>query len=113
MFGGHNTKGETKIFTIDSKKYKKMEIKWEDKNNPNILKNVADFAKIKVYLEDEEKEFVTEQDAIKYLETVLPKVGEQKVYIYGNMNFQPWQGKIYKKFNIKQIRLKKENDKDV
>ena len=112
MFGGHNANGENKVYTVDSEKYKKMVIPWEDRMNPNVLKGVADFAKLKVYLEDEEKEFVAEEDAIKYLKTVLPKVGEQKVYVYGNVNWQEYKGKIYKKFNLKQIRLKKQNDKE-
>lgn len=112
MFGGHNLKGETKIYTIDSKKYKKMEIKWEDRMNPNKIAEVADFVRIRVSLEEEEKEFIAEEDAIKYLKTVLPKVGDQKVYIYGNWNWQEYKGNIYKKFNMKQIRLKKQGDKD-
>ncbi len=111
MFGGHSTTSENKVYTIDSK-YKKMTVPWEDRMNPNILKEVPDFAQLKVYLENEEMQFIAEEDAIKYLKSVLPLVGEQKIYVYGNINWQEYKGKIYKKFNVKQIRLKKQNDKE-
>ncbi|KRL08028.1 hypothetical protein [Liquorilactobacillus hordei] len=86
-----------------------MDIKWEHRDNEEILKQVADNSFIFVSLEHkedgklDEKKFLSELDAIAYLKTNL-KDGEE-VFVSGDIEYSRYNGKIQRRLNIKRIRL--------
>ena len=87
----------------------KLEISWADRNKEEILGLVADFKKIKVNF-DSEQEFISEFDAVEYLESVIPMIEKDKlIYVSGNIKYEPYNGKFTPKFTISRIGYAKED----
>lgn len=103
-----------KIFTMSSDN-EKLEVEWENRNDPDTAKNIASYKKHFIQLEDEVKEFITEFDTIEYLENILKKI-DKPVKIVGTVEKEPYVNKsgnkiIKNKYVVQNIYLARENEK--
>lgn len=101
------------VVYVRNKEDQPIQLKWDMRNNEDVLKNVkpADFIVIRI----EEgadgkliaKKFVSEVDAIDYLADHL--TDGTKVHIGGDVEYQRYNGEIQRSFNITRITLAKED----
>ena len=86
-------------------KFPKMQIKWLERNKPEIVEQVASFSKYKIELKDEKFEYLAGIDFVNKLIQIL----QNKVYentrflIEGDVEFNEWNGKVYKKLVPKSV----------
>ena len=83
----------------------KIEVKWENRFDKNIIKNVANYRKYVVDLGEElggRTEFIAAYDFAQYLKEVLPKY-TGKVTVTGQMQKQWYKDKYYDKFQLQNI----------
>lgn len=84
---------------------KPLEIAWEDRLDPDCIKEVAYYRKHYINLGEEfggAKEFITEYDAIQFLSEWLPKY-HGKVRVTGEWKKKPYNGKINDDFTIQNV----------
>lgn len=92
------------IKTYDTDNHK-IEIDWEDRLNPDIIKTVANYRKYVVNLGDDfggRCEFITRYDLLKYLEDALPTY-KGKVLVVGDYSRSYYKGKYYDKFRVQSV----------
>lgn len=83
----------------------KIEIPWEDRLDPEVIKMVASYRKFVVNLGEEyggKKEFLTEYDMITYLAEVLPKY-QGVVQVTGVWKKDPYNGNIRDRYIIQNV----------
>ena len=83
----------------------KIEIDWEDRLDPDIIKTVANYRKYVVNLGDDfggRCEFITRYDLLKYLEDALPTY-KGKVLVVGDYSRSYSKGKYYDKFRVQSV----------
>ena len=81
----------------------KVEIDWEDRNDPDIIKSIAGFKKHVVKIGDERKEFISDYDFVKYLANNADSLKETKVTVTGQTSVNVYNGKISQRFVIQNI----------
>ena len=108
MMGGYSKrKPVVHVFNKDTNQH--MELDWDLRDNEDALKNVAEFSFINVALERDEKgklirkRFLSELDAINYMNEHLHD--GQEIYVSGNVEYQRYDGKISRSFNVTNIGL--------
>ena len=108
MMGGYSKKKPV-IYVFNKDTNANMEIDWDLRDNEEVLKNVADFSYINVALEKDDKgklirkQFLSELDAIDYMSKHLNDGDD--IYVSGNIEYQRYNGKISRSFNITSIGL--------
>lgn len=83
-----------------------IDVKWQDRFNEDIVKNIPRYKKIIVDLGEEfdgTHEFITELDAIEYLATNLPSY-EGKIEVRGIWKKDVYKGKINDTYEISSVR---------
>lgn len=103
------TKNKT-IRTMDNDN-KQIEIAWEDRLDPDVIKSVASYRKWTIDLDGEQKSFITAWDFIEVLEDVLPTVTE-RVNVRGDFTIRPGKTRNYESFNLQHISLAKAEEKN-
>ena len=93
---------QDKIKTMDTDN-NKVEIDWEDRNDPDIIKSVAGFKKHVVKLGDERKEFISDYDFVKYLASHADDLKDIKATVTGQSSVNVYNGKISQRFTIQNI----------
>ncbi|PWT34117.1 hypothetical protein DKZ21_00530 [Limosilactobacillus reuteri] len=108
MMGGYSKrKPVVHVFNKDTNQH--MELDWDLRDNEDALKNVAEFSFINVALERDEKgklirkRFLSELDTINYMNEHLHD--GQEIYVSGNVEYQRYDGKISRSFNVTNIGL--------
>lgn len=87
-----------------------FQIAWEDRLNESILEEVGDACFIKIKIEKTidgklfEKKFLSEYDAIKYLNEYL--TNDMVVSVGGGLNYSFFDGRVVVQKNIKRITLR-------
>lgn len=100
-----------KTFDTDNNK---IEIKWEDRLNPDVIKSVANYRKFIVDLGDDfggRNEFITSYDAIIFLNDKLPEY-KGKVCVVGQMVKQWYEKQYYDKFSFTSVYAVDEEHKN-
>lgn len=83
----------------------KIEIKWADRFDEDVVKTVANYKKYTVDLGEEfgsRKEFISQYDAIQHLKEWLPKYNG-KILVSGQFVKEPYNGQYYDKFKFQSI----------
>lgn len=121
LSGGYKKSSPFDIKTMDKDK-NKMEVKWSDRKNPNVLKDVANWRMVRINLQnsslDDCEKFLCSigsscYDAVEYLKPAL--VEGSRIYVSGNVEYSRYKNKdgIYKigvKYVPNIIRLAKDNE---
>jgi hypothetical protein len=123
LSGGYKRLSPQDIKTMDKDK-NKMEVKWSDRKNPEILKDVANWRAVRINLQDSSlddcQKFLCSigsscYDAVEYLKTTLQD--GTRVYISGNKEYSRYKNKegqwrIGIKYIPNIIRLAKDDEED-
>lgn len=82
---------------------KPIEVKWADRFDEEIIKEVPKYKKYIVDLDGEEKHFLSQYDFILYLAEVLPK-HEGKVECRGRFVKSPYEGEVYDHYELDTVK---------
>ena len=81
----------------------KISIKWEDRDDPDVVSSVASYKKHVIDLGDERKEFIADYDFVKYIENHIDELKDGKYTITGTSNLNEYNGKLSQRFQIQNI----------
>lgn len=115
MMGGYSEK-DPKVF-VRNKDGEFFNIKWDLRNNENMLENVEPQSFVRVSLEKDangeliEKKFVSELDAINYMTEHLEN--GMDVYLGGNVEYRHYNGQVTRSFNVTRVLLNENNHEHV
>lgn len=107
MMGGYS-KGNPVVYTF-SKENEPLQINWKNRNNGQVLEQVADYSLFKVALEKDSegklitKKFVSEYDAINYLKENLED--GMNVVISAEADYSLYNDDVQRQFKIKTLAL--------
>lgn len=107
MFGG----GNRTIYAKDDDK-NKLEIAWDDRFDADILKKVPYWYKTRINVTGEQEEFLSQWDAIKYLEKHFDEFADKRLAVTCDVNKNVYNGNITNQYMIRGIRLAGEKEKD-
>ncbi|MBY6838675.1 hypothetical protein [Clostridium botulinum] len=117
LMGGYGSDRENKVYVHGKTEEGKDDFKsnftidWEDRFDEEVLKSVGDVCFIKVKLdENEEKKFISQYDAIKYINDNLEE--DTIVNVKGNLEWSKYNDTIQAKKTITSIVLSKAEEKD-
>lgn len=91
-----------------------FQVAWEDRLNDSILDEIGDACFIKIKIEKTlkgdlfEKKFLSEYDAIQYLNNYL--TSDMVVSVSGNLSYSFFEGRVSVQKNIKRITLRDDVD---
>lgn len=93
-----------KIIKTRTKDGENIDVHWEHRLDPEILKQVAEYRKFVVDLgePDGRQEFMTEYDMICYLKDALPNY-QGKIRAIGELRKDLYNGTLYDHFNLERI----------
>ena len=104
---------QKKIKTYDTDN-NKIEISWDDRLDPDVIKTVANYRKYTVDLGDDfggRKEFITAYDAILFLKDKLPEF-KGRISVNGQVVKQWYEKQYYDKFQFTSIYAVDEEHKN-
>ena len=81
----------------------KVEIDWDDRDDPDVIKSIASFKKHVIKIGDERKEFITDYDFVRYLANHVEELKDIKVTVTGQTSANIYNGKISQRFVIQNI----------
>lgn len=111
LFGGITEGSPIVTFSKDKDdkgKSVKLEIPYAKRNEKEVIDSVANFKKIKILGE----EFITELDAIDYIDKNMIDIEGMDVVVVGKVEFDVYKGKIYSKYYLTGIYEAKEDQKE-
>lgn len=115
MMGGFDNKSSSVIYahgkTDDGRDdfTQRMQVAWEDRNNPDTLEQIGELCFIQIGLEKTESgkvfynKFLSEYDAITYLKETLHD--GDKVYVSGNLKYSIYDGVTQVRKNVTRITI--------
>lgn len=89
-----------------------MEVDWDNRFDENILEKAPNYAKTTINIGDGRKEFLSDWDAIKYLEEKYDEYKDKKIVLSIKYDKNPYNGKINDQYSITGVYLAKEDQKD-
>ena len=98
------------IHTMDSDN-SKIDVDWEDRFDEDVVSKVANYKKNVINL-DERKEFISPYDAVQFLVKNVDEVKGQRITVTGQVNKNVYNGKISDRFQIQNVYLASEDDKN-
>ena len=99
------------IHTMDADNAK-IDISWEDRFDDEVVEKVANYKKNVINIDDERKEFISTYDAVKYLVKNVDEIKGKRITVTGQVNKNVYQGKITDRFQMQNIYLANEDDKN-
>ena len=99
----------SKIQTLDTN-MKKTEIKWDDRFDEDVVKDVANFKKTVVKIGDERREFIASYDAISYIVKNLNELKGKTVIVSGQRKKNEYNGKVSDRFEFSSIKTVDDED---
>lgn len=117
LFGGHNPSQPEKdvVYATNADTNETTKIKWNLRNNEEVLKPLADWSFVHVQLEKDEdgelieKKFLSPVDAITYLSEHL-KNG-MDIRVTGTISYQEYNGEVQRTYNATRIVLNTPNSR--
>lgn len=99
------------IHTTDSDG-NKFDVAWDDRNDEDIVKDVANYRKNIVTLKDGERhEYISAYDAVQEVRGAIPDMVGKKFTITGNVSKNIYNGKMSDRFQISNIYVASEESK--
>lgn len=90
----------------------KMSVNWDDRNDPDIVKEVANYRKTQINLSDDEQHaYIASLDAVQFIRDHMTEMVGKDFVVTGNVSKDFYNGKDYDKFQITNIYPMKEKDK--
>lgn len=113
-----NSRGYVELFgaeqdvikTIDSKN-QKIDVNWEDRNDKEVVDNVANYRKHVVNI-DNRMEFIADYDAVEYLKDRKNDMAGMRVTISGPVTKNYLNGSVSNRFQIQNVYKANDNVKD-
>ena len=90
----------------------KMEVDWKNRFDEDIVKKAPSWAKTRIKIGDEDKEFLTTWDAINYINDNYDKIENEKLTVSIKWDKNPYNGVAGDQFSIQKIFSAKEDAKD-
>lgn len=113
LFEGYMENGSSLIYCIQKKEDfadepVKLKIKWSDKDKQEIIDNVSEFNKMTVDLgEGNVSKYIAGYDFLQHIHNILKdeQFADKVFIVEGDVNYQSYNGKTYRKLNPKRISL--------
>lgn len=111
LFGGHNPSNSEKdvVYATKADTNETTKIKWNLRNNEEVLKPLADWSFVHILLEKGEdgnlidKKFLSPLDAIVYLSDHLED--GMDIRVSGSISYREYNGEIQRSYDISRIAL--------
>lgn len=97
------------IKTKDTEK-NNIEIKWKDRKDRDVVKQVANYMKNVIADDDDRHEFISTYDFCSYIQDNLEDLVGKRCLVTGRTQENFWKGKESKRFQINNIYLIDEDD---
>lgn len=81
----------------------KIEVDWADRNDADVVKNIANFKKHVVKIGDDRKEFISDYDFVQYLAEIADTLKTTRVTVTGQTQTNVYKGKITQRFQIQNV----------
>lgn len=81
----------------------KIEIDWDDRKDPDVIKSVASFRKYVITLNEERHEFITEYDFIEFVRDHIDEIKGKDFIITGQIRKNEYNSKISDRFQIQNM----------
>ena len=98
------------IKTFDTEN-NKIEIDWNDRKDPDVIKKVANYRKNIITLNDERYEFISTLDFIKFIRDNIDEIKGKCFTVTGTVQKNEYKGKISDRFVIQNIFELKDDKK--
>lgn len=92
-----------KTMDNESPKANKVEIAWNDRKDPDVVKSVAGFRKHVYKTDDARKEYIADYDFVEDLIKDAEELKNGKYTITGTTSVNVYQGKISQRYNIQSV----------
>ena len=91
------------LYLMD-KDNQKLTVKWEDRNDKEIIESVAVYKKHHFnYIDNEDKFILADYDAVKYIADHADEINGDTIGISVDVEKNIYKGKVYDRFNIQNI----------
>ena len=114
-----NNRGYVEVFGMVQDKIKtmdtdnnKIEVDWADREDEDVVKNIANFKKHVVKIDDDRKEFIADYDFVQYLAKISDELKGKRVTVTGQTQANIYNGKISQRFQIQNIYEAGEDSKN-
>lgn len=99
------------IKTMDTN-MNKIDIDWGDREDPDVIKDVADFKKTIIKIGDDKHEFISSYDANNFIFDNIDELKGKMVVVTGQRKKNEYKGKLSDRFEFSSIRTI-DDDEDV
>lgn len=103
LFGDKLYNGEIPVFSNDRKR---ISVKYENRNNPEILSKISNYSKYIIENNHERYEYIWKDDFINKVAEIINNNSSNTIYeISGEYVVSIYKNKFYNNFNIKSIKV--------
>ena len=81
----------------------KIEVSWNDRNDPDVMKTVANYKKYVITLNGERHEYITEYDFIEFVRDNIDEIKGKEFTVTGQIKKNEYNGKISDRFIIQNM----------
>lgn len=113
-----NNSGVTEIFGMKSDPIKtmdsdgnKIDVAWDEREDADVVKNVANYRKNVIVCDDDRNEFVASYDAVKFLENNVDELKGKVVTVTGRSVKNIYNGEISERYQIQNLYVAAEDKK--
>lgn len=99
------------IRTIGTNK-QKLDIKWEDRFDNDVIESVANFRKHTTSIDGERSTFITDYDFLETLADNKEKLDGARVTVTGDVTKNVYNGKVSNRFQVRNVYFANENTGD-
>lgn len=120
LFEGYMENGSSLVYCIKKKENysdetEKLQIKWVDRNKPEIIENVSEYNKLTIKLGNEESKYIAGYDFLQHIYKILQdeKYKDELFMVTGDVEYQKYEGKTYRKLHPRHIELVPKDTQEV
>lgn len=81
----------------------KIEVKWDNRFDEDVVNQVANFRKFVIKLNDERHTFITEYDFIKFIQDNVEDIKDKRFQVTGQSQINEYEGNISFRFKIQNM----------
>ena len=97
------------VYTMDTDN-NKMEVKWADRNDSEVIKKVANYRKnLFTFVDGDRREFISTYDAVEYLNDHVDDLKDKNLTITCNVEKNIYNGKMSDRYTIRNIYVASDN----